>query len=157
MNQKSHFWAVVLALVAVVIATTVAALVYMGANGTGPMAGASTPGTRFPHGITIGLPTSSPTNVSKVLVGTGAIIGNKSQTASTTSAYDIAVTGVVSGDIVFVQSATSTAAALPFIITGASASTTAGYITLTVFNLGPAAAVPNAIASSTQYEVISVQ
>lgn len=73
-------------------------------------------------------------------------------TASSTVAMDCAVTGVVSGDIVFAQFATSSAQFLGWWIDGASASSTSGYITVRVTNgLGVAAVLPASLASSTQY------
>lgn len=82
--------------------------------------------------------------------------------ASTTKAYDCAVTNVESGDTVFAQFATSTpnsAGALftqaVWSIVGAQASTTNGYITLMIWNNGPDA-IPSAlgVGSSTNYLII---
>lgn len=94
--------------------------------------------------------------------GTGLNSMDGNQTASTTEAYDCAVTGVVSGDMVMAQLSTST----PFVagsnnlagdwaIVGAQASTTSGYITILLWN-GGATAVPSAtgVGSSTAYLII---
>ena len=81
------------------------------------------------------------------LIGTDA-----SQTASTTVAYDCAVTGVASGDVVLAQLATSTpvGGSAGWSISAALASTTAGYVTVLLYNNG-VAAVPSAthVGSST--------
>lgn len=133
---------------------------------------AATPGTRFPHGITIGLPTSSPTNISKILTGTCTLLGlNTSQVASSTAPYDCAVTGAVSGDTVLGQLAVSTTSTnvlwsqnpgqgLGWSITSCMASTTAGFITCRLSNQTGGAAAPAAsvnIASTTNYLVTSTQ
>ncbi|MEK7213660.1 MAG: hypothetical protein AAB637_00885 [Patescibacteria group bacterium] len=94
--------------------------------------------------------------------GTGLNSMDGNHTASTTEAYDCAVTGVVSGDMVMAQLSTST----PFVagsnnlagdwaIVGAKASTTAGYITILLWN-GGATSVPSStgIGSSTAYLII---
>lgn len=95
---------------------------------------------------------STGTSINNIAFGSGAIIGNVSQTATTTKAYDIAAVGCLSGDKVLTEQASSTAVLGGFQITAASASTTAGYVTLSVFNgSGAAAVVPNAIASSTTW------
>lgn len=74
--------------------------------------------------------------------------------ASTSLVADIAVPGVVSGDAVLAQFATSTAAGAGWLVTGASASTTAGFITINfVNNTGAAATIPAGIASSTTFLV----
>lgn len=92
-------------------------------------------------------------------VGTGDGI---TQAASTTKSYDCAVTGVVSGDVVFAQFATSTPGIAgsqftqnSWSIVGAKASSTSGYISLLIKNDGPAG-VPSAsgVGSSTNYLII---
>lgn len=72
--------------------------------------------------------------------------------ASTTVSMDCAITGVVSGDIVFAQFATSTTAGNGWAIDGASASTTSGFATLRVTNwTGASSVIPASLASSTKY------
>jgi hypothetical protein len=79
---------------------------------------------------------------------------NASQAASTTVAYDCAVTGIASGDVVLAQLASSTpgsaSQAGSWEIQAAKASTTAGYVTVLLKNNG-AAAVPSVtgVGSST--------
>lgn len=103
-------------------------------------------------GIKVG---SNGSTVTQVIKGTGSIIGNRSLTASTTGAFDIAVTGAVSGDNCFAQAASTTQVSLGFSIIGCSASTTSGYITLLVNNAtGGNAVVPYPIASSTNYLIV---
>lgn len=131
--------------------------------------GASTPGTRYPHGITVGLPANSPTNLGDVKAGTCSLIGlDVAQAASTTRPYDCAVTGMVSGDLVFFTEATTSATYAttnaPFRIVGAKASTTAGYITFGVENYFGASQAPGNIGgiqtgfgSSTEYLIVKTQ
>lgn len=97
------------------------------------------------------------TRIGPIISGTcTGIIANTSITASTTKAFDCAVTGVVSGDYVFWQPASTTPAGnnLGFVVTGASASTTSGYVTLLIANFGPTGAVPYGIASSSNFLIL---
>ena len=92
--------------------------------------------------------------ITELQATTCALIGtDASQAASSTVAYDCAVTGVASGDVVMAQLATSTprAGVGHWNIVGSKASTTAGFVTVMLFNHG-AAAVPSvtAVGSSTQ-------
>lgn len=128
--------------------------------------GASTPGTRYPHGITVGNAANSPTNIADIKVGTGAlIVGTQTQSASTTAPYDIAVSGVVSGDLVSSALFATTTGNGAFggsgqwIIIGGKASSTSGFITLTVFNNtgGTSNLGISGIASSTVYTVVKTQ
>lgn len=128
----------------------------------GQVAGSTTPGTRFVHGLTIGNPAvlgTNPTNLSKLLMGTCSLIsGAYNIAASSTVAMDCAITGVVSTDGVFAQFATSTNAVQGWSVAGASASSTAGYITLSVVNgTGAAAIIPASVASSTKYIILGSQ
>lgn len=121
-------------------------------------------GTRFPNGLAVG--TTSPAQ-GKLLIGTnGTNIGNVNfQTcslilasytlaASSTVTADCAVTGAQTGDVVFAQFATTTPGAgtgAGWLITGASASTTAGFDTLSVINnTGTSAVIPASVASTTK-------
>lgn len=88
------------------------------------------------------------------------IVSTGSVSASSTGVFDLAATGVVSGDNVVVQFSTSTAASPEWgatspkwTIIGAKASTTAGFITVEVLNQTGGTAVVSAsgIGSSTQY------
>lgn len=77
-------------------------------------------------------------------------------TASSTAVMDCAVTGVVTGDGVFAQFATTSAAfGGGWSIAGASASTTSGFITLLVANgTGATAVIPASVASTTKYIIL---
>lgn len=79
-------------------------------------------------------------------------------TASTTKAFDCPVTGVVAGDSVFVTNASTTPTGsgnnIGMFITGASASSTSGFVTLRVTNFGVTANLPYGIASSTSVLVL---
>ena len=120
--------------------------------------------TRFPHGIRAAITATtltvgtSGTSMSQVLSGNCTLIGtDASVTASTTKAFDCAVSNVVSTDRVMVQLATSTVANYGgWAITGSKASTTAGFITVILQNLTGANAVPSVVSlgSSTPYLII---
>ncbi len=110
---------------------------------------------------------SSGTTLTQIIKGTctsfnGAGLNSidGSQPATSTRPYDCAVTGVVAGDVVIAQFATSTASQangnIPWQITGAKASTTAGFITVLIFNPLGTAVVPSSIGigSSTAYIII---
>lgn len=103
--------------------------------------------------------TDAGTQIDNLLVGTCNMVGmDVTQTATTTSAYDCAVTGVVAGDIVLANFPTTTPSTnLGWHLLGVNASSTAGYITFLVQNLTGADAVPSAsaVGSSTPYMVIS--
>lgn len=122
--------------------------------------GAVTPGTRFPHGISIGLPANSPTNIGDIKAGSCNLIAPNFTTiaASSSLPYDCAVSGVISTDQVFAQFATSTALGGGWLITGASASSTSGFITINALNnTGAAATMPASIASTTKYFIVKTQ
>lgn len=98
---------------------------------------------------------SSGTRVGPIIVSTGSLIAPSfTVAASTTVSMDIAVTGVVSGDTVFASFATSTTAGNGWIVSGASASSTSGFVTLRVTNFtGASNIIPASLASSTPYQV----
>ncbi len=102
---------------------------------------------------------SSGTRVGPVIIGNCALIGTDgSQAASSTLPYDCAVTGVVSGDFVQAQIATTTVfkVSTGWAISGGGASTTAGYITVLLSNNTGAAATPSVtgVGSTTAYEIM---
>ena len=110
---------------------------------------------------------ASGTAVSQVIKGSCALTGmDVSQTATTTSPYDCAVTGVVAGDIVIAQFATSSVAVnqsfsgdnnTGWIIHSVVASTTSGYITVRVANWTGGSVAPSSVTrmgSSTQYIIL---
>lgn len=120
-------------------------------------------GTAFPNGISIGAGTvstagslvigASGSSINELKATTCDLIGtNASHAASTTIAYDCAVTGIASGDVVMAQLATSTARGFgAWGIVGSLASTTSGFVTVILNNSG-LAAVPSvsSVGSSTQ-------
>lgn len=79
--------------------------------------------------------------------------------ASSTVPMDCAITGVVPTDGVFAQFASSTAATFGgWSIRGASASSTAGFVTISVVNgSGGTGVIPASIASTTKYIVLRVR
>lgn len=128
-------------------------------------------GTRFPNGLAVGT-TASVTQNKMTIGNTGTAIGNYqfgsctligtdvSQAASTTVPYDCAVTGATSASIVFGLISTSTSRATggvqSWIISGAKASTTAGYVTFMLTNNGSAVAPSvTSVGSSTSYILIN--
>lgn len=84
------------------------------------------------------------------------IMPSFSVTASTSQTADCAVTGVVTGDVVFAQFATSTPSTNGgWVVTQASASTTAGFITLNFENhTGATNVIPASVASTTKFLVL---
>lgn len=126
-------------------------------------------GTRFPNGLAVGTTAdvtknkltigNSGTAVGNYLFGSCAIIGAQvAQAATTTASYDCAVTGATSADIVLAQFASTTVSggsgsAINWLITGAKGSTTAGFLTFTIANLGDGSRVLAAtnIGSTTNY------
>ena len=111
-----------------------------------------TQGIRVPGGPGI---TTSGSTIQAVYKGTCALIApTYSVAASTSVAMDCPATGVQSGDLAFAWFATTTpsAAGPGWEIVRSSASSTAGYITLSVTNGTEATAIiPASIASTTQY------
>lgn len=119
-------------------------------------------------GLVVGTTTSA-TNISTIQTGACNLIGtDASQAASTTAAYDCAVTGVLPTDNVLIMIGTSTlsrlgasagvGASMNWVYSAAKASTTAGYITVLLTNNGTAA-VPSAfgVGSSSPYIVTRTQ
>lgn len=103
--------------------------------------------------VTIG---ASGTAVTQLLKGTCSLIGDTyTVIASTTKAFDCAVTGALTGDLVFPGNATSTVAGLGWENSSGSASSTAGFITIRVSNsTGANAVIPASVASSTPYFIL---
>lgn len=120
-------------------------------------------GTAFPHGIQIGNPAkigTNPTNLAKFLAGQCSLIASSyTVAASTTVPMDCAVKGEVNTDVPFAQFATSTQIGQGgWAIRGASASSTSGFITVSVVNsTGASGIIPASIASTTKYIVLGVQ
>lgn len=98
----------------------------------------------------------SGTSVTKLLKGTCNLIGTPTISATSTSAMDCAVSGVVAGDTVFMQTPTTTPATFEgWNILGANASSTSGYLTVILQNLTGANAVPPAtVTGSLQYLIL---
>lgn len=101
--------------------------------------------------------TCTGTKVSQLEKGTCALLGaNTAQGATTTAPYDCAVAGVLPGDTIMAQAATTSANG--WIIVGANASSTPGYITFDLFNGSGASRAPSAggnqVGSSTQYLIL---
>lgn len=93
------------------------------------------------------------TRVGPIISKTCSLAANTFTIAATSTAlFDCAVTGVVSGDNVFVQSATTTGAfGAGWLVAGAIASSTSGFVSVSIYNgTGASAVVPAGIASSTR-------
>lgn len=93
--------------------------------------------------------------ISELRATTCNLIGTDgSQAASSTAAYDCAVTGIASGDVVMAQlnRATAFGTNIGWTIHASKASTTAGYVTVILGNWSGVAAVPSvtAVGSTTQ-------
>lgn len=87
-------------------------------------------------------------------VNTCSLIANSyTVAASTTVSMDCAIPGIVPGDIVEVQLATSTTPGNGWAVMEASASSTPGFATVRLTNFtGASNIIPASIASTTQYE-----
>lgn len=170
MNENSNFGSVALSVIAIVIAVLSLgyAVSHVGVSQVAevqPAAGGITIGTNYKYGISVGNTATLgtvPTNFSKILVNTCSLISNSFTVAATTStAMDCAVTGVVSTDIVFAEFASSSVATAfgpGWSVSGAAASSTAGFITLTVYNgTGVSGVIPASMASTTRYQVFGTQ
>ncbi len=140
----------VIGLVAV-LALVLASVALVGGNQQQAQLGAATPGTRFPHGITIGLPANSPTNIGSIITTTCDLVGTgTSQGASSTKPYSCAVTGLTSSYIVMAQLASSTMNGLgAWVIASSKASTTAGFADIVLYNASGVAAAPSAAGIGT--------
>lgn len=157
MSNKISITAVVISIIAVLVAGM--ALVGGNNQSDGFQAGASTPGTRYPNGLTIGKPLYSPTNLALVQAGTCSLVSDTSITATSTGTGTCATTGSLAGDIVMVQLATtSTAATRQWVVTGTVAGTDS--TTVRLLNLTGGALVPSSVSglgSSTQFQVFRAQ
>lgn len=129
-------------------------------------------GTRFPHGLAVGT-TASVTDGKLTVGNSGSALGNvifgnctlTVQTgtiaASTTAPYDCAVTGATAASTVLAALSTTTAYGATqvsgFYAVSAKASTTAGFITVLLFNGTGTANNPSTAgyASSTNYLVMN--
>ena len=107
----------------------------------------------FQRGLAIG---QRGTQLAQVLKGTCALRAPSfTVAASTTVAMDCAVTGVLSSDTVFAQFATSSVVGNGWLISGANASSTSGFITMRVENrVGASAVIPASVASTTKYLIL---
>lgn len=124
-----------------------------------PTAGASTPGTRFPRGITIGDVSFSPTNLALVQAGTCNAAMAATISATSSSAATCTVTGARTGDIVNVQLPQAGAIATSFgwFSAGGTKATT-DTITFNIQNLTGAATTSFPLATtSVSYQVYRAQ
>lgn len=99
---------------------------------------------------------TSGSRLGQITASTCNLIGTDgSQAASSTAAYDCAISGIVSGDTVFavLNRATAFGTNIGWHIEATRASTTAGYATVILGNWSGVAAVPSftGVGSSTQY------
>jgi hypothetical protein len=140
MQNNKNLW------VALVVVAIIAVGGYFFPQVTG-LLGASTPGTRFPHGITIGLPSNSPTNYALIQSTTCNLQANFSITASTTRSVPCAVSSAVSGDLILVLMPATTTLAAQYLVLGATASSTAGQVDVSLYNATGGSAVPAATAT----------
>jgi hypothetical protein len=99
-------------------------------------------------GLQIG---TSGSSLSQVLTGTMNCTGGATVGTSTTGAYQCAVTGVVSGDKVF-ASLTTTPAGI--YISGVVASSTSGFVQLTLGNTATSPTAPTGATTSVQYLIV---
>lgn len=107
-------------------------------------------------GLSVGTASTAST-LSYVQKGTCTILANSSVAATSTANFDCVAAGVEDGDTVFVTQAASSTIASQYVIKGAVASSTDGYITFSILNLRGTAATPaatNGFGSSTAYLII---
>lgn len=138
---------IILALVAIVIA--IGAVAYKTAPSFGGI-------TNYDEVDTTALRVggTNSTRLGLLSFGTCSLIAsNYTVAASSTVAMDCAITGIVSTDGFFAQFATSSATTFGgWSVRGASASSTAGFATISVVNgTGSSAIIPASIASTTKY------
>lgn len=146
------------ALIAIVIAIGFGVANQMALSNLASSVGGITTGTAFQHGIQVGgaggTAVGTPaTNLANLVANSCNLIGtDSSQAASSTIAYDCAVTGVTSSFKTLAQLASSTIVGGQsyWEIVGSKASTTAGYVTVLLRN-GGGAATPSvtSVGSST--------
>lgn len=160
-------WALVIAVVALVAVFVIGSVAFHAGYNSGVNEGYSEDGTP------LGLPSSDTnsavrisgslrvggTNGSSLTFikkGTCNLVGSpEAMTATTTNYATCAATGVVAGDTVFVQLASSTAQSLyGVIVESAYASTTSGSITVRLRNLTGSSLGVTAIGTSTQYLIL---
>lgn len=158
MNSKTNAW-VWVALIAVAVIAIGAYAFPKQVQQAADLAGGVTTGTLFPHGISVGLQSTSPTNLANFKVGTCNMIASSFTIAASSSvAVDCAVTGVTTSYIVQAWFATSSANGAGWQVTQSSASTTAGFITMRIVNnTGASAVIPSSLASTTKYAAYLTQ
>lgn len=143
--------------VAVVIAIGIA--IFAAFRSSALLPGATTPGTRYPHGITVGNPTYSPTNLSLIQTGTCNAAMTTTLAATSSAAATCTVTGALAGDNVSValpQAGSVASVWGGFIVSGTKATTDS--ITFNIFNGTGAATSSFALATtSVQYWVWRTQ
>lgn len=95
-------------------------------------------------------------SIAAIFKGTCTLLADSSVTATSTKNFDCAIPNVQPGDIVQAQLNASTTPASQYVIKGVMASTTPGFITISLLNLTGTSAVPsatNGFGSSTDYEI----
>lgn len=111
---------------------------------------------KFGGGIQVSAPLTEGSIYTLIKSGTCTLLANTSITATSTGNVDCAITGIKSGDLVFMRLAASTTLASQYVMKSAQASTTNGYATVQLINLTGATAVPaatNGFGSSTAYQI----
>lgn len=158
MIKKVKEWSGLVALIAIVLV-----LLVLSAKGNGAKFGGVTNYDEV-DATAIKIGGTNGSRVGPIIEGTCALLANAATavSATTTAVADCAVTGVVSGDTVIAQFSTSTvssptwgATSAQWVVVGAKASTTSGFITLVVFNQtgGTASLSSSGIASTTSYKI----
>ena len=138
---------------------------FVGVASSSPYTALAVVGTTTTSGLVFSTPgIESGTGINRLIAGNCTLISPSGAgatiAASTTKAFDCAVTNASPNDNVIAQVATSTAGNIMngaggfvFTVVGAKASSTAGYITLVILNLSGIAAQPSMIGygSTTAY------
>lgn len=119
--------------------------------------------TNATEGLKVG--TTTPSQFASTLnlvyaTSSAFLIANASITASTTANVDAAVVGVQPGDFVVGQLTASSTLASQFIVKGVVASSTAGFVTFSIYNATGGSLLPattNGFGSSTQVWIFRVR
>lgn len=174
MSNKTLF----IGLVVVAVIAIIAEFTPAGRQVAGRLGGVTNYDTLQASGLIVGTNTTNSSNVSFMKTGTCTLyqyVNTIAATSSiTTDCVDpttsgagtggghVALSGIQKGDTVFATLSTSTSALVAtaggLVLTGASASTTSGYITVTLTNLkGTTFTFPSGASSTVSYLVLRTQ
>lgn len=154
MQSQKGIWVALIA-VAIIAVAALGIVLTTGSSSSSPSFGGVTNYDEV-DATAIKIGGASGSRVGPVIAKTCSLISaNFTIAASTTVAMDCVVTGVVSGDLVFADLATSTIQGNGWLIAQSSASSTAGFVTVQITNnTGTSKTLPASVASTTQVLVL---